>query len=427
MFNRGRTEQRRSGGVTGSLSYGSGHYAGVTPREGESLNAVCACIELIAGSIASLPAELVQDTADGSIPAPATASAWRVIRRPNRWQSWPAYMGWLVGSHLLFGNAASWIQMDARGAVNALVPMPWPWLTVQGIAGQDGPRIAYDVMAASPEAMLLGLPPRLFDDEVLHIRARSDLGAIGRSVLSRAPAAMREGLTIATLAQRNWDNGSRPSMVFEVEKFLPEPQRKRFEEETREKLVGAINSGGWALLEGGMKAKGLSLSSVDAEFLGTRHFSVSEVCRLYGVPEQLVQPANRAIADLTPYLSTFATMALQPVVTLIEAEMDVLLPPGVHLRLDMSALMRGSFSAATSAMAALVGQGIISPNDARLELGWRSRPDGDALRVSASPNYPADFTGSTAHHPSPGPAGDQPQPPSHNNTGAKRNGSAVLQ
>jgi HK97 family phage portal protein len=340
-------------------------------------------------------------------------------------------MSWLTGQYLLFGNAAAWIKTDARGAVAALVPLPWPSLSVQVVGSTDGPRLAYDVMQGGPDAALLGLPTntRLLDSDVLHVRARSDNGAIGRSVLSRASDPLREGLEIQTVATANWRNGMRPSAVLSAPAYLSSTQEKRFDAEWMARFAGAMNTGKIPLLEGGWKLEQASLSSVDAQFAEMRQLSVAEIARMFGVPEQLIQPASRSIADLTPYVTTFAQLALTPIVTAIEAEFDyAVLPSGLHLDLDLaSSMMRGSFSAATAAMAALVQSGIISPNDAREELGWSPHPDGAALRVGGAPNYPPDFTGSTAMHPSPGPADGQPQMPSHGNSGSQGNGSMVLQ
>ena len=44
-----------------------------------------------------------------------------------------------------------------------------------------------------------------------------------------------------------------PRWCSAIDKYLDETRRKRFHEETKQEIVGAINTGGFALLEGGMK------------------------------------------------------------------------------------------------------------------------------------------------------------------------------
>lgn len=423
MFRR-QPEQRLStiGWGIGSGLYGHG---GPSPHLAESLSAVLACVELISGSISSLPASLTIDTPEGRAPAPPTAAAWRILTRPNDWQSWPAFMQWAAASILLRGNAVSRIDADARGAVQGLTPIPWPWLSPQVITGAAGARLVYDVVSSTSEARLLNLPQRLLDSDVLHVRSRSDNGIIGRSVLSRAAAPIREALEIQTLAEANWRNGMRPSSLLIAPQYLNDPQRKR-KQEWIEEYSGAINAGRVPLLEGGWKLEKFALSSVDAEFLATRQHSVGEICRMFNVPEHLLMPGNRAIADLAPFITAFAQLALAPIVGAIEAEFDhSVLPAGMHLAIDLAGLMRGSFSASTSALAALVQSGIITPNDARESLGWSPHPDGNALARGNAPSWPADGTGMPSPSPKPGPTGDMPPEPGTNQnqgSGGRGNG-----
>jgi HK97 family phage portal protein len=419
-------EERQN--LVGSLALGQRYYGGiVSAREAEALSAVVACIELICGAIASLPAELVQDTDSGRIPAPPTAPAWRIINRPNPQQSWPSFISWLVAQFLLFGNGVAWLQSDARGAPTALVPVPWGWLILQVIAGADRARIVYDIVAMStPDAVLLGLPRRLLDDEVLHCRNRTDFGSVGKSVLARASPAVSEGLDIQQVALGNWRNGLRPSAILKAPSYLQPAQRERFNDTWMDKFTGSLNAGKVPLIEGGWDLQQVTLSAVDAQFAEMRSMSVGEIARLFNVPEQLVQPGPRAITDLSTYMTAFAQMGLAPIVSAIEAEFDYsVLPAGQHLHLDLAGLMRGSFSASVSALTALVQSGIITGNEAREALGWSQHPEGDGLRVGSPPNYPADFAGGTAIGPKPGPTGDEPQLPSHNNQG-RPNGNGMM-
>jgi HK97 family phage portal protein len=416
LFSRAETRFQAIGGPMYALHGGMG---AVPQHLSESLSAVVSCVELIAGAIASLPVSLTVDTPSGRAPAPQTAPAWRLLTRPNALQSWPAWASWTAASLLLHGNALSLIRNDARGAPTGLMPAPWPWLLPQVIGGGDGPRLAFDMMQASPESTLLGLPRRMLDTDVLHIRARSDHGAIGRSVLARSSAPVREGLEIATLAQANWANGMRPSALISMPNFLDDTRRKRFEEETLAKFSGALNAGKIPVLEGGWKFEQISINSVDAEFLATRQFSVAEICRIFCVPEPLLQLGQRVPADLSPYTAAFCQQAILPLVRLIQSEFNYsVLPPGMYLELDTDHLARGSFSATVAGLAALKQSAIITANDARAELGWPPVAGGDALSAAAPPSWPADGPGSVHLAPSPGPTGNgPPEPGNHSNEG----------
>ena len=424
----GRAEQRYAppGGWGGLALDRFGSAGTVSAREAEGLSAALGCIELISGAISSLPASLSVDTPDGRQPAPPTAAAWRVLQRPSPWQSWPAWASWCTAQILLHGNSVSRIETDGRGAVTGLTAIPWPWLNPHALAGADGrPRLAYDVVQSSPEARLLDLPPRLLDGDVLHIRARSDAGIIGRSVLARAAGPIREGLALAETASATFANGARPSGVLTSPSYLNEAQRKRFDSEFVSKLTGAMNSGRVPLLEGGWTYTPVAMSFLDAQFQELRGLNTEQVCNMFSVPSILLHSGQRVVSDLSPFTTAFAQHCLAPLCVAIEAEFDAaVLPPGMHLNLDLDGLMRGSFSATVAALCALLQSGAVTANDTRLELGFPPIDGGDTLRTGAAPSWPADASGMPSMGPKPGPTGDAPPAPgTHGNDGAKGNGS----
>ena len=397
----------------------AGGAGAVSPALAENLSAVTGAVELIAGTFASLPATLTVDTPDGTDAAPDTATGWALLQRPNPRQSWHAWASWAAAQWLLQGNALSHLQTDGRGAVTALVPVPWHWVNVSLVAGADGPRVAYDLMADTAETRALGLPRRMLDSDVLHVRARSDAGIVGRSVLSRAGGVFREGMLLATAAEATWRNGMRPSGFFSLPGNFNQVHWDRLDA-SLDRYRNAINAGKVPIMFGGMEFKPLAMNSADAEFLSTRRFTVEEIARMFNIPTPMLQAGQNAPGDLSPYVAAFAQLALAPVVTAFEQEFGhAILPPGYRLQLDMGGLLRGNYSAAMAALCAAVQSGVMMPNDARRVLGLPAHEDGDALRVGAAPNWPADAPGMPHLGPSPGKTGDGvPAPGTHQNNGA---------
>lgn len=380
---------------------------GVTsPYAAEGLSAVLGCVGLIADSAASLPASIVVDGPDGRQPAPSTLPACRLISRPNARQSWPAFLTTLLSSVLLQGNGVARIDRDGRGAVVALTPIPWSWLMPQVINGASGPRLVFDVMHASPEAALLGLPARLLDTDVLHVRARSDNGIIGRSVLSRAAGVVRETLDVNEVAASTWRHGMRPSGALTTNSALDDVARTRLRAGMKE-FTGSANVGKVLVLEQGLSWQSIALNPADAELLESRKFGVSEIARIFSVPEPMLQLGTRLPQSYTPIVAAFAQLALTPLVNMLEAEFDAaVLPAGYHLSIDMGGLLRGDYAAVAAAQAVLVQSGIATPNDARQALGLPAHDQGEELRPNGSaPSYPADASGVPSLAPKPGPGG----------------------
>jgi HK97 family phage portal protein len=373
----------------------------LAPHWAENLSAVLGAAELTSSAIASLPPLIQVDGPNGREPAPDSATAWRLLERPNPRQSWPSFMTQMVAELLLKGNAVAVLITDARGAIIGITCVPWHWLLPQIINGGGGKRLAYEVVNTF-EGALLELPKRLLDSDVMHVLLAHDNGVVGRSVLSRAHGVVAEGREIQTLAQSNWSRGMRPSGALSIDGVLPADQRERMRA-LLDKLAGAQNAGRYVLLEAGMKWQPFGMSSIDAEFLASRQFSVAEIARLFCIPEPMLQIGPRPPSDMPAIIAAFAMLALSPIVAAVEAEFDhAVLPPGYHLQLDMSGLLRGNYSAVMAANAVAVQSGIFSPNDARRAVGLPAHEDGDGLRGGSPPSWPADGKGMPALHPAPG-------------------------
>jgi hypothetical protein len=72
-----------------------------------------------------------------------------------------------------------------------LRPVPWEWVAVQLLPNG---RLVYDVSEVTSIYGGTGGTRRLLQDEVFHLRDRTDDGLIGRSRLQRAAAAVQAGL-----------------------------------------------------------------------------------------------------------------------------------------------------------------------------------------------------------------------------------------
>lgn len=416
-------------GVPGlNLGGGGIAHAPVPVRLAESLSAVTACLEITASTIASFPVSVVVDTENGRQPAPNTLPAVSLVARPNAWQSWPSFCMQAVAELQMEGNFLAWIRRDGRGAIASLTPVPWAWVSPQVVNVGGISRLVYDITNSTPATRLLGLPSRLLDTEVMHARARSDNGLIGRSVLTRAADVVRESLEMAKVAESNWKNGMRPSGYLSCPEYIPDKFAERLPEIVAQ-YRGAVNAGKVPILGGGWKFEQTSLNSVDAEFLSSRQFGVAEICRLFRVPEVQVQLGQRLPADMSPYMAAFAQLALAPIVAILEAEFDEsVLPAGCHLHMDMGGLLRGNYSAVAAANCAQVQSGIMTANEARRAIGLPPHDDGDTLRAASATqpagdggaaNWPADMPGMPSLAPKPGKRGDGlPAPGTHQNQGA---------
>jgi hypothetical protein len=191
----------------------------------ENLPVVIACVQAIAGGIASLPASVYARANGKQVERPDHPVA-RLIREPNHLQSWPDFVEWLLASALLQGNAIAVVDHDGAGRPTGLYPIPWwacqPILVPAAPAEMIGSpyvpnsKLVFDVtMTMMPWPLpgarpANGYPIRYFSDEVVFLRDRSDDGILGRSRLSRCPEALAAGLGAQGFSAKRlgqWCNG----------------------------------------------------------------------------------------------------------------------------------------------------------------------------------------------------------------------------
>ncbi|MBI0432808.1 phage portal protein [Roseomonas sp. KE0001] len=343
---------------------GAGH---VSPRLAENLATVTACVGAVASVMASLPAYVYRKAPGGRTELHDHPVA-RLVRRPNSHQSWPDLLEWLMAQALLHGNALAEIQYDAAGRATALVPIPWPLVSV--VVLPSG-RIAYDIAPAN------GPRRRLLEGEVFHLRDRSDDGIVGRSRISRAPEVLGIAISANAAVNKLYSGGLWARGFIEAPSFMTETQRNDAERWVS-KIREAIQLGRLPLLEGGFRFNNASISPEDAELLASRRFSVEELCRLFQVPPPIVQDLSHGTFTNSREAGRwFAQFSLAPWARKIEAEFErSVFGPGsadCMLEMDLSALMRADAEARWQSHKIAVDAGILDPDEIREIEGWNPR------------------------------------------------------
>ena len=352
----------------------------------ENVAAITASVHLIASTIGGLPATVYRRTDTGRVAAPDHPVS-RLIRQPNNRQTFPDFLEWLTSQILLFGNGLSLIEVDGNGQPTELLPIPWPH--VIPILIPDTRRLAFDVLQIGPWGGT-GLPRRVLDTEMLHVRDRSDDGYLGRSRLSRSPGTIEAALAIQEYATAVWRNGANPSAVIKHSGRLNAEARHFLRQQFDAQFSGAANARKTLVLDEGMDYSPTSNTPEASECLDSRRFSEEQCARIVGCPPQLI-----GILDHSSFTSSstagswLGQFTLAPIVRKIEAEFGrtVFADPGgpFHLELDMSGLMRGDSTAQQASNVANVAAGVMTVDEARFDLGLNPLPAAAAPLDGALP------------------------------------------
>jgi HK97 family phage portal protein len=248
----------------------------VTPANAESISACFACVQAISESVASLPLITYRRTDGGDRERAADHPLYQVLHdRPNPRQTSLEFREQMQAAVLLRGNGYAEIEFDGQANVTALHPIHPDRVTVLKL---NNDRIGYDVADDN------GQVRRLLQEEVFHLKDRTENGITGRSRIRIARDTLGLAISQQDHGAKTFANGTRLSGVLQTPHQMNDEALKRLSKSWRSQFQGADNAGKTAILENGLEYKQMSMSLEDAEWLAAMKFSVEQVCRIFRVP-----------------------------------------------------------------------------------------------------------------------------------------------
>jgi HK97 family phage portal protein len=364
------------------LSAFSAHGGTVNARTAEGLSAVSACVSAISTAIASLPIRVYRRQDAGRVEIDAHPIAQLVAGGPNRHQSWPDFAEWLTASTLLRGNGLAQIVRDGRGQVVELTPLPYDHVFITMLPSG---RLQYSVTAMTDLFGGTGRVRRLLEDEVLHLRDRSDDGIVGKSRLARAASAVRLTQAVQRFASATFRNSIRPSIAVTLKNPISPDAYNELMNHLMKVHSGAGAAGMPIVVDNDGRVTRLDMSLEDAELLANRRFSVEEIARIYGVPGPLINDLTHGtFTNSETLIRFFAQSTLSAWARKIEAVFARTLLSADERRthqieIDLSGLLRGDPETRWASHKIAVDAQILTPNEVRETEGWSPRPGGDTF------------------------------------------------
>ena len=246
----------------------------------ESISAVYSCVAAISETIASLPLTLYKRTEEeGREKAPEHPLYSVLHDSPNDRQTALEFREMMQASVLLRGNAYAQIKRGNDGQVRQLIPIPADRVTVLEL---ENGRLAYEYSDSKGNRL------RLLQDEVFHLRHRSDNGVLGVSPITVARETVNLALAERDHGSATFNNGTRLSGLLKYPGALSPAQKETIRLGWSSQYGGGANTGKTAVLESGVEYQPIAMSMDDAQWIEARQFSVEEICRLFRVPPTVV-------------------------------------------------------------------------------------------------------------------------------------------
>ena len=238
--------------------------------------------------------------------------------------------------------------------------------------------------------------------DVLHWPGMSVAGYWGIPTLAAAGEVLAMQTESNRAMARTVANGLRAGGFFELpenRQAFTEPQLEKWKLELA-KMALPANTAKWMPMLPGMKAvanQSFRIDPVSAELLQSRYFGIEEICRFMGVPPPLIGHTDKAsswASSLDGLNQFLVTYTLLPQAVRLENEIRRKLlgrNHGMQLRpvFNMDALLRGDIKTRFATYETAIGQGIMSPNEARGLENLPPRAGGDTyVAPSAKPTFP---------------------------------------
>ena len=349
--------------------------AGVSVNESSCLkfSPVFAAVRKISETIASLPLITYREGKKGK-KRDLKYHLYPILHHsPNpeqtRIQMWEALMAHL----LLWGNCYCHIQQDLMGRPIALWPLDPSRMTIKR-PDPNGLLVYQYQMTNSGETA--NFPPW----EILHIAGLGFNGTIGYSIISLAREGIATGLAYEEYTARFFSNNATPSGFLEIPGVVDEQTKKTIRQDwygthgglTKSQLIGIIGQG--------MKFNPVSVQAKDAQFLESRKFTVTEVCRWFNIAPHMIFDLERSTNNNIEQQSLEAVIyTFRPWCVRIEQAIQnkMVFDDEISVEHRLEGLLRGDTASRTAYYTAGRQWGWLSINDIRKLENMELIDDGD--------------------------------------------------
>lgn len=345
-------------------------------------HAVFACVSLISRDIGKLK---IQTKAPiGGVKQVIKSKSSQLLSKPNEFQTTQQFLEAWVTSKVTAGNAYIWKVRDIYGDIWRMYVLNPE--RVQPLVDENGAiyyQVKRDVLFNIDNDLILPA------SEVIHDRFNCFYHPlVGLSPITACALSASQGVNIQRNASTFFNNQSRPSGIISVPGPISPEKAKETGLRWKENYSGS-GTGNVAVFGDGAEYKVISVSAHDAQLVEQLKLSGEIVCTAFSVPAFKIglgsMPGGLKPSDLNElYYSDCLQPLLEAIENLLNENLD--LKPEVEVEFNLKGLIRMD---STSQMAYLnigISSSIISPNEARAELGYSPVEGGDSPMIQQQ-NY----------------------------------------
>lgn len=341
---------------------------------------VQSCYELIAGTIAQLPVYLYRETEDGSVDKISDDYRNNLLNEePNEFQSAYGMKKQMVKDYLFRGATYSYVERNGNEILEITTLNSSDIIVDKYI--KDGFRVVdadIKVMSKqegrqsgkSEKKPLQILKPY---DCIIALKDSSD-GLTSKGILDYGKDVFQVALEEKKYTSGIYKNGALPLGVLKTTGRLTQGAVDKLKASWQSLYSGSSNVGKTVILEEGLDYSPVSLKPGDLLLTDNRKDVVSDICKLFNLPESLIDVTKIKYGSLEQNNIHFLQYTLSPILTALENGLNRALlleeekKNGYFFAFDTSEVLRSTDREKYDAVKVALDGGIMSINEARYKL-----------------------------------------------------------
>ena len=259
--------------------------AGVNVNESSALqySAVWCAVNLIAGTVGTLPLHLIQQRGQVKRRAYEKPLYHLLHTQPNPYMTAAVFRETIAAHVITWGNGYAEIVRNGMGEVVELWPITPNRVQIDMADG----KLFYWIHVDNQDI------PMSYD-RILHLHGLGFDGFTGYSVIAMARQSIGLGLAMEEFGSRFFGEGTHPGVVVQHPGKLSETAHKSLQADLTTKHSGLGKSHRLLLLEEGMKLESIGIPPEDAQFLQSRQFQIPEIARWFNLPPHKLRDLTKS-------------------------------------------------------------------------------------------------------------------------------------
>ena len=344
-------------------------------------HAVFACVSLITRDIGKLKIK-TKKKVDG-VMQPCDSRVNSLLAKPNEFQNWQQFAEAWATSKSTNGNTYVLKVRNIFGDVWKLhILNPERTKPLVDPNGNVFYQVRRDRLFNLDEDVVFPA------SEIIHDRFNCFYHPlVGLSPITACALSASQGISIQRNAQAFFANASRPSGILVAPGAISAETGAELKTNWDRNYSG-MGNGRTAVLGDGMTYVPISVAANDAQLVEQLKLSGEIVCTAFSVPAFKVGLASLPGGKISDHNDIYYSDCLQHYIESIEALLNQHLDTedGVEVEFDLKALLRMDASSQMAYLKEGIGSSILSPNEARAELGYTPVAGGDSPMIQQQ-NY----------------------------------------